>query len=214
MLSLVAPDDVIETLDQRRQGFPFRSGSVVLDLVATVAKRDLADRELLTGPDALSTWFHVAGLPHLSRPVTARHVGAARRLREALNEVVRARVAGRDPEPDAVDIINAAAKPGPPLFTLAPDAFGSIPPADVGAQALLSLVAREAIDLFTGDHADRIRLCRGHDCSLYFVDRSRLGNRAWCSMSVCGMKNSSARYRARRDPHDTRPGTSGDSVTA
>lgn len=198
MLTLAVPGDVTETPDQRRAGFPFRSGSIVLDLVATVAKRDMADRELLTDPDALRTWFRVAGLPDPGALVTARHVGSTRRLREAINELTRARVDGEVPDVAAISVLTATGRPNPLNFALADNGFDVIAPSSPAVTAILSSIARDAVELFSGEHADRIRRCRGHDCSLYFVDRSRLGNRSWCSMSVCGMKNSSARYRARQ----------------
>ncbi len=44
---------------------------------------------------------------------------------------------------------------------------------------LLSTVARDAVDLFTGPYAHRIRECGSHDCYLLFVDTSRPGRRRW-----------------------------------
>ncbi|MGC4936025.1 CGNR zinc finger domain-containing protein [Gordonia sp. DT30] len=197
MVSLHVPHDVIETNDQRRDGFPFRSGSIVLDFVATIAKRDLADRELLTGPDDLARWVHVAGLPVLEKPASHTDVTYARELREAIHRVVRSRVDDSPAAAADLESINGAARGTPPTALLDTAGYATVFAEPVDAPAITALLAREAIELFSGRYAHRIRLCRGHDCSLYFVDRSRPGNRVWCSMGVCGAKQSSARYRAR-----------------
>lgn len=188
---------VVETKDQRRLGFPFRSGSLALDFIATVAKRDMADREMLADDEALHTWLYVAGLPPACEPLAIDRLSEARALREALNALTRARVDGGRPSASDIDILNRAASYGPPSPVLAYDGVNiSLPePADV--RSVLSLVARDAVELFSGPHHDRIRRCLGHECSLYFVDRSRQGNRRWCSMASCGEKASSKAYRER-----------------
>jgi predicted RNA-binding Zn ribbon-like protein len=68
---------------------------------------------------------------------------------------------------------------------------------------ILSLLARDAIDPFTGAYAHRIRACLGEDCSLFFVDRSHPGSRRWCTMAACGEKASSATYRKTPPGHAT-----------
>ncbi|MFC0450874.1 CGNR zinc finger domain-containing protein [Rhodococcus jostii] len=187
----------METKDQRRLGFPFRSGSLCLDFVATVAKRDMNDREMLVDAESLQTWFYVAGLPAAQEPLDESRLVDARDLREALNTLTRARVDGLRPAPAAVDILNSAASIATPAPVLAYDA-GTVRPVDpVPVESVLSVVARDAIDLFSGEYKNRIRRCLGHECSLYFVDRSRQGARRWCSMAACGEKASSAAYRRR-----------------
>ncbi|WP_143544969.1 MULTISPECIES: CGNR zinc finger domain-containing protein [Nocardiaceae] len=188
---------VVETKDQRRLGFPFRSGSLALDFVATVAKRDMNERELLVDSDALHTWIFVAGLPPALDPITPDRLEDAIALREALNHLTRSRVDGSRPAPAAIDTINRAASYGPPPLLLAYDAANSHFGGSVDVRNVLSIVARDAVDLYSGPYRDRIRRCLGHECSLYFVDRSRQGNRRWCSMAACGEKASSAAYRER-----------------
>lgn len=198
MVEPTIPTDVVESPDQRRRGYPFRSGSVVLDFVATVAKRDIADRELLTSPAALVEWTYVAGLPSITEQVTADDLREAHDLREALNRLTRCRIRDSSPQPVDVNTVNHHARSLPAHRELTSAGDATVDGAPVDAAAILAVIAIEAVELFGGKTRDRIRLCAGHDCSLYFVDRSRLGNRMWCSMAVCGVKNSSARYRSRR----------------
>ncbi len=194
---------VPETKDRRRLGFPFRSDVLCLDFVATVAKRDMADRELIVTDDDLQTWFYVAGLPPAETPIADGALDRARELREAINHLTRSRVDGLRPDPSRIEVINRAAEAGPPHHTLAADGTTAVHSPAVAADRILSIIARDAIDLFTGEYRDRIRRCLGHDCSLYFVDRSRRGIRRWCSMAACGEKASSAAYRRRHGAKST-----------
>ncbi|MFC9839584.1 CGNR zinc finger domain-containing protein [Rhodococcus sp. NPDC127530] len=188
---------VVETKDRRRSGFPFRSDQLSLDFVATVAKRDMGDIERLVTGDDLQTWLYVAGLPPAVGMVTDSQLGSARKLREAINHLTRSRVDGRHPDPGSIDVINRAATFGPPHATLSADGTTAVPAHPAPVEQILSTIARDAIDLFSGDYRDRVRRCLGHDCSLYFVDRSRKGIRRWCSMAACGERASSAAYRRR-----------------
>jgi predicted RNA-binding Zn ribbon-like protein len=64
--------------------------------------------------------------------------------------------------------------------------------------AVLSTVARDAIDLLASGAVERVRTCGGDDCTLLFVDSSRPGKRRWCSMEICGNKAKAADLRRRR----------------
>lgn len=188
---------VTATNDLRRAGFPFRSGRLCLDFVATVGKRGMGDRELLTGPAALRTWLHVAELPALRGEVTEADLVRVREVREAIHTLTRRHVDGLAPDTAAIDTINAAALAPTSPSLLGSDAHTLLPPADAPLEEILAVLARDTIDLFGGPLHHRIRACLGHDCSLFFVDRSRPGNRRWCTMAVCGEKASSATYRKR-----------------
>ena len=189
----------VTTKDLRRAGFPFRSGRICLDLVATVAKRRLGDRELLPRPAELSTWCRVAGLPvPPDGDITPERLERTWALREAVYGLARARVDGTAHLSADIDLVNSAAcLAAPPTPLLGPDGYTPLPRESAPPDAILALLARDAIDLFTGPYALRIRECIAHDCSLFFVDRSRPGSRRWCTMASCGEKASSATYRQR-----------------
>jgi predicted RNA-binding Zn ribbon-like protein len=187
----------VTTKDLRRAGFPFRSGRICLDFVATVALRQFGDRELLPGPEELRTWCRVAGLPRPEGEVTPDLLTRTRVLREAVYGLARARVEGTAPASADIAAVNAAALASPPTALLGPDGLTALPREHAPLESILALLARDAIDLFTGPYALRIRKCLAHDCSLFFVDRSRPGSRRWCTMATCGEKASSATYRKR-----------------
>jgi predicted RNA-binding Zn ribbon-like protein len=188
---------VVTTKDLRRAGFPFRSGRLCLDFVATVAKRGMGDRELLSGPAELQTWLRVADLPAAEQPITAEAMTEVRTLREAIHDLVRSKVDGKSPDGGDIATINAAAGVGTPASLLGSDGHTLLPAAQGSLPEIMSIIARDTVDLFTGQYRHRIRACIGHDCSLFFVDRSRPGARRWCAMAACGEKASSAAYRRR-----------------
>jgi predicted RNA-binding Zn ribbon-like protein len=65
------------------------------------------------------------------------------------------------------------------------------------AAAALATIARDAIDLFGGPLAERVRTCAAADCGLLFVDASRPGLRRWCSMERCGTRTKVRRHRGK-----------------
>jgi predicted RNA-binding Zn ribbon-like protein len=201
-------DAMATTKDLRRAGFPFRSGTLCLDFVATLAKRDRGERELLGTPDQLLMWCQAANLPAPRGRLAASDVDRARALREAVYRLARARVDRDTPAADDLRLVNDAAQAGPPTPTLGLDGITAVLPNGAPLAAILSLVARDAIGLFSGPYALRIRECVAEDCSLFFVDRSRPGSRRWCAMAACGEKASSTTYRQRHPAHGSGLGLS------
>ncbi|MFJ2022858.1 CGNR zinc finger domain-containing protein [Streptomyces sp. NPDC087897] len=128
--------------------------------------------------------------------VSAAEVAGARALRDALWRLTEARAGGARPDPDDLATLNDAAAHPPLTPRLTADGTWAWAPGGTGA-GLLSTVARDAVDLFTGAYAHRIRVCGAHDCRLLFVDTSRPGRRRWCSMERCGNRHKVRAHRAR-----------------
>ncbi|NUW38135.1 CGNR zinc finger domain-containing protein [Nonomuraea sp. SMC257] len=95
---------------------------------------------------------------------------------------------------DDLRVLNAAASAPPPVPVIGAglERGWAYP---VTASQFLSAVARDAIDLFSGPRAARVRMCAGGNCYLIFLDTSRPGARRWCSMSRCGNRQ---KLRTRR----------------
>ena len=169
-------------------------GSLALDLVATVADRPGSGRERLHSPDDLDRWLVDAQLVTAPKAST-EELTDARALREAIWSLVERSLADGTPRPADRRLVNEWAARHPPVPQLgagwAPAAGGR---GDVGAA--LSAVARDAVDLFAGP--DRMRIRRCGRCTLHFVDRSRPGNRRWCSMEVCGNRSKAEAFRDRQ----------------
>jgi predicted RNA-binding Zn ribbon-like protein len=182
-------------MDEVRDGFKFRSGTLPLDFAATLAAR-LRDepRELLAQPGDLARWLVAAELAAMKPKVTPEDLESARELREALYRLAMAR-ANAQPLPDADRrLLNRYAAGTTPTPRLERDGV-SWSRADV--PALLAAIARAGVELFGGPLNDRIRQCSGEGCALLFVDTSRSGHRKWCSMAGCGNKAKVGSFRER-----------------
>jgi predicted RNA-binding Zn ribbon-like protein len=169
-------------------------GSLALDLVATVADRPGAHRDRLQTPDDLDRWLVEAKLA-TAPTASTQDLTEARALREAVWSLVERSLADESPRPADRRLVNEWAAQHPEVPQLgagwAPASGSRI---DVGSA--LSAVARDAVDLLAGPDRTRIRRCGR--CTLHFVDRSRPGNRRWCSMELCGNRSKAEAFRDRR----------------
>jgi predicted RNA-binding Zn ribbon-like protein len=181
--------------DLRRR---FRTGRSCLDLVHTGGEGALARFEIVDDPDDLGRLLGVIlGLPPL--PATEADLAAMRPLRTALTRIAYGLAEGSapipidPPHPDDIATVNAAAAVPPLVPALRPDGGTTIVAPTTAAA--LSSVARDAVDLFSGALARRIRVCAAENCGLLLLDTSRPGQRRWCSMETCGNR---AKVRAHR----------------
>lgn len=159
--------------------------------------------------DGLQTQEHLAAWlrdtrPRLALPlqdtdiegVTAHDLTRARELRDAIRSLAAAVVDHRDADPDAVAALNRNARD-----TLwwremrtTPEPHAAVCTDGRRVAAVLTAVAEDAIDLFTGPMRHEVRACHGPGCRLYFVrDNAR---RAWCSAG-CGNRARAARHYAK-----------------
>jgi predicted RNA-binding Zn ribbon-like protein len=182
--------------------FPFLGGRPCLDFVATLGKRHATPLERLPDPAALGRWIGEAGLAVEDGPVpvAVRDLTEARALREAVYRLLRAAMAGQDPDEGDVALVNeVAARPD-----LAPQLGPRHWTARHPARAALSTVARDAVLLVGGPLLERVKECGNPDCSLLFLDDSQARRRRWCSMERCGNLAKVAGYRSRNRAAATR----------
>ncbi|MFH9707953.1 CGNR zinc finger domain-containing protein [Streptomyces luteogriseus] len=177
--------------------YRFDPGTLCLELTVTGGPGAFARWEVLHEPADLVTWAGRSRLPDgLDLTVTAAELERARTLRDAVFLLAADRAHGRPLRAAQLDVVNAAAAAPPLVARIAPDGTRAWAPGATGTQ-LLATVARDAIDLFTGPHADRVRECGAHNCHLLFVDTSRPGRRRWCAMEHCGNREKVRAHRAR-----------------
>ncbi|WP_225878266.1 CGNR zinc finger domain-containing protein [Spongiactinospora rosea] len=195
-----------------REGVAYRfdPGALCLELLPTGGPGRWARYEVLHTPADLAAWAGRSRLrvdPALVEAGPA-DVERARALRDALWRLTSAHVreetaALRPPsEPAApgqgpdVEIVNAMAA----VPSLAPRIepggdFGWGGP--ITGERVLASVARDAVELFTGPAAGRVRECASDNCHLIFVDTSRPGRRRWCAMEHCGNRHKVRAHRGR-----------------
>jgi predicted RNA-binding Zn ribbon-like protein len=129
-------------------------------------------------------------------PADGSDLAAAMRLREAVWRGAEARIEDRPLPADAIEVINGSADLPSIVPRIAVGGVRTIA-APITAGQVLSTLARDAVELFTGPRADRIRRCAGVHCELVFVDTSRPGRRRWCSMERCGNRAKATTFRDR-----------------
>ncbi|OBF30815.1 hypothetical protein A5724_22605 [Mycobacterium sp. ACS1612] len=129
------------------------------------------------------------------------------RLRDAVRRLAAEhtddpRTVGQSPVPDlstAMSIVNAAATATSVWPELQPDDRGltrrQLWAGKSYADALITLIARQTIDLITGPQWQQLRPCTAPGCAYYFVkDHFR---REWCS-ALCGNRARVARHAQRQ----------------
>lgn len=193
--------------------FELSGGALCLDYVNTWGDRARPETDQLRSWDGLLAFAVQTGLldearrQRLERRSADAQVGAAAfdaavELRESLFRIFAAQARGGGAPAHDLALLNAVLKEG--LAHLRVEAPAAGPPAAFAwsfeatdlATAPLWPIARSAADLLTSADAARITQCDGTDCTWLFLDRSRTGNRRWCSMSSCGN-----RAKARRHYH-------------
>ena len=176
--------------------FKFRAGAPCLLLVETLGEWTGRCYERVPNEDAWLTWLRKMNLPLPELPVGEDGLADMRALRAAIYEMAQAIHGKRVPQQDAVFLINRRAchTPHPRLLDRSGTALA--PLAQVSNAHVLALLAADAIALFSSDARARIKECASPTCPVMFLDRSRQGERIWCS-PTCGARIASARYRRR-----------------
>jgi predicted RNA-binding Zn ribbon-like protein len=172
----------------------FVTGNLALDYVATVAERGTTHDEHLVAPEDLAEWIEQAGIVDDPVAVTPAGLERAKAVREALFALVEATIDGEPVPREALRAVNEAAAAPPPRPALRDAALRR----EGDLDAVLSALARAALELLGGPERARVKWCAGEDCTRPFVDRSRGGRRRWCGMAGCGDRAKAAAYRARQ----------------
>jgi predicted RNA-binding Zn ribbon-like protein len=185
------------------QRFRFDPGRVCLAFAFTGGEGPYAIFETLHHPRDLADWLAASELHATVAEASAEDLARARRLRQAIWLTARAFANARPSDLQQLSELNVAAAE-PPLVPKLADAMRQIWAEPVRVSQALSTLARDAIDLFSGPDAARIRECAAATCLLTFVDTSRPGVRRWCSMDRCGNR---AKLRAHRRRAAAQPRT-------
>lgn len=170
------------------------SGNLALDFVGTLKWRRSEPVELLSSPADLADWLVEAEVLSDSPAADVETLTQALELREALYQLMFARVTGQQPATGPVSVLNATAADPPPVTSWHPDGIRR----DGGVDAGLSAVARAAAELLAGEDPATVKECGDDRCTRIFVDRSRGNRRSWCGMAECGNRVKAANYRARK----------------
>jgi len=176
-------------------------------LMSTIwADSDGPHDDLRTSAD-VTRWLDAAGLDRAGTPATDSDLATARALRDALRRLAAhvtddQRPAATTASTDiahAVGRVNtlAAELPAPRLTLRDGRLERGAPTGPSPVATALAQVAEQAVALFGGDDASRLRACYAPGCVLYFVKTHP--RREWCSVA-CGNRVRAARhYQRTRD---------------
>jgi predicted RNA-binding Zn ribbon-like protein len=165
-----------------------------LDLINTVVQ----GTETWHSDADVMQWLKDAGFPASGK---APHglLEAGRGLRETVRALVHARKHGHKLD---VARLNGLLAQSQRHLALHAQADGSVTLqtryATDTPERLLAPLAESAAQLLADGDFNLIRKCEDHECTLWFLDRTKSHRRRWCSMALCGNRNKVASFRQRQ----------------
>lgn len=190
---------------------PFVGGHPVLDFVNTCDWRGSDDAviDYLGSYQDLLAWAKRTGMftpTHLAESARAAVVSAeeaqmalddAKLLRETIYDIATSLLAGRDPAPEALIMLNQmwrATAAGIDVSLLGMAGWMSQENRNI-LWAIEAPIVVQAVALLISPELKMVRQCERQGCGWLFVDRSRRGIRRWCSMEDCGNAMKQSRFR-------------------
>lgn len=166
---------------------PGEERSPALALVNTRRLTPSGEDDDLASPSAATSW--------LGLPLDADDLPRVTELRTAVRELLTALTEDRPPDARALETVNAAARAdfaAPQLIWASGPRreWHSTEPGSL-SEALAAL-ARDAIDVVTGEFGPLVRPCEAHGCVRFFLREH--ARRRWCS-TTCGDRVRAARHQ-------------------
>lgn len=193
---------------QGDQQYRLKTGRLCLELVATVRSRmSELPQDDIAETTRLIDWLTTLGLL-TPKPPAQSDIAKFQALREAIYRLATAVTGGAHRDaPRAADIalINEHARHDAPVAQLRTTSSrgGTTLTTEVARPTVaqvLTMLARDAVDLLTGPEIGRLHQCQASSCGSFYLDTSRGGQRRWCSSASCGNR---VRVAAHRDRHRT-----------
>jgi predicted RNA-binding Zn ribbon-like protein len=199
-------NDLLHSGKQDEEFFLFVGDALALDAINTERLIKGTRCDLLSSPDTLAHWWHLAQLHDPTLEPEQRDqegllvdpgvLEAFKGLRMALRHLFAEVVAEHEIHEEDLAPLNDVLKMGsqvleqtePGIFRLR-DHPGPQPEARI----LLPIV-RSAIWLLTEGTRSRLRSCHNPRCRLFFYDRTRSATRQWCCLKCMDRARSARRY--------------------
>jgi len=155
--------------------------------------------ELETVSD-LNAWLRAHGIDQ-GRRVDAKAHRTALALREALRGFIAALP---DERGQAAPRLMAASGDFPLILEVSSSGVELKPSRGAPAGGLGRVLA-ELHQLSATGKLDRVKMCASDECHWVFYDRSKPGNRRWCSSALCGNRQKTRAYRHRQHEASAEP---------
>jgi predicted RNA-binding Zn ribbon-like protein len=184
--------------------FQLVAGHPALDLVNTLDWRFRPEgpEELLKSYDDLLRFCRESGVltaKRARRPANPRVLKRCIELREAMGEILYARLDGRSPAAASLRTLERSIQAARIQQQLRwkQDRF-EWDWSRNNAELPLWLLSMSASDLLLSEAAGGVRACDNPECRWLFLDTSKNHTRRWCDMRVCGNRIKARRFKARR----------------
>ncbi len=184
--------------------FQLVAGHPALDLVNTLdwRFREEGPEELLKSYADLLRFCQQSGIPTAKRGRRARDTRVLKlciELREAIAEILYARLDGRDPLTRSLKTLERTVKAASIEQQLRWK-HGRLEWDwnQLDAEFPLWALAMSASDLLGSDAVEMVRACDNPDCRWLFLDTSKNHTRRWCDMKLCGNRMKARRFKAQR----------------
>jgi predicted RNA-binding Zn ribbon-like protein len=171
-----------------------------IDFINTQIIADGVPADLLKDSGDVIQWMSEAGIPTLAPP-PRNLLEEASSYRAQLRQGVEKLTSGSRIAPALLDSTNAYLSRRVAWQRLEQDKSGyhltTVFQPERAADYMFAIAQAFAMLLSEGD-LSRLRKCVNPDCTLYYYDTSKGGQRSWCSLDLCGNKLRMAASRARR----------------
>jgi predicted RNA-binding Zn ribbon-like protein len=149
----------------------------------------------LATPGQLEAWMHARDLLARNERVTLADHRLALELRGAMRSFVQLAEEDRTDDRTRATRLNGASSAYPLVLHVSRAGTVTLQPS-AGANRLGRVVA-EFFALAQTGRLDHLKMCSSSECNWVFFDRSKPGNRRWCSSSLCGNRQKTRAYRDR-----------------
>ena len=154
-------------------------------------------RDDLGDPRGLVQWLASHGLAGPRARARESDVVAARAVREALRELLRANNGIAVDEGAAAATLDEAGRRAGLGVRFDAEGVIHLVPRERGVRGALGVVLAAAAEAMADGSWQRLKACRSDSCRWAFVDHARNHSRQWCSMSVCGNRQKARMFRQR-----------------
>lgn len=165
------------------------NSDLVIEFVNTHRLRSGTER--LETPSQLRTWLIEHGLLAPGAKVSSDDLAWATRVREAIRDLVDGRC-----ERDASAALERASREARLAIRFGLQEAQLEASAGGVAGAIGRILLEIAIGMSDGTW-ERVKVCEADDCRTAFLDTTKNGSRAWCSMQSCGNRAKVRAYRKR-----------------
>jgi predicted RNA-binding Zn ribbon-like protein len=166
-------------------------------LVEFVNTRDIEEEtDSIADPELLETWVAERTGEHAG-DLDDADLARVLALRESLRALLLANN-GEEASPSDLVPLSEAAERSRIRTTFSPDGRLDLAPARSGLGGFEARLLLAIERLQSHGAWPRLKACTVVDCRWAFYDTTRNHSRTWCSMDVCGNREKTRRYRARK----------------